>query len=102
MLRRTAPIIVSLVLALGAGHLVGCSNSVKPPPRPVPLDPQTDLTYAPIENDTTSFRVHFYWSGSDDDGQVVAFYYAVDADTALPVTKWKTTTAKDTTFLFLV
>ena len=79
MQRRAASLIVSILLAVGTGYLIGCSSSVKPPPKPVPLDPETELTYAPIENDTTTFRVRFYWNGYDRDGEVVRFYYAVDA-----------------------
>src|SRR5437667_1230638 len=102
MPRRTAPLVLALVIALGMGYLTGCSNSVKPPPRPAPLDPETELVYAPSENDTTAFRVHFYWNGFDRDGEVVGFYFAIDADTALPVTQWKSTSTRDSTFLFAV
>jgi hypothetical protein len=84
--------------------LFAASCSKGPPniAKPNPLDPQTELTFAPIEFDTTAFRVHFYWNGYDDDGEVLRFHYAVDADTALPINQWRTTTAKDTTLLFLV
>jgi len=75
---------------------------VKPPPKPSPLDPETELTYAPIENDTTSFRVRFYWNGYDRDGEVVRFYYAVDVDSLKPIPEWRSTTANDTTFILLV
>lgn len=99
---RAVPAILSLLLALGAGYLLGCSDSVKPPPKHVDQNPETELTFAPIERDTTTFRVHFYWSGYDRDGEVIQFRYAVDADTLLPDTLWHVTTAKDTTILFLV
>jgi hypothetical protein len=102
MQRRAISLIVSLLLAVGTGYLIGCSDSVKPPAKPVPQDPETELTFAPIENDTTTFRVRFFWNGYDRDGEVVRFHYAVDADTMLPIPEWRTTTAKDTTFLFLV
>ncbi|HLF13531.1 MAG TPA: hypothetical protein VI932_01405, partial [Bacteroidota bacterium] len=88
------------LLGIGA-FAAGCSE-VKPPIPPDPKDPETELTFAPIELDTTGFRVHFYWSGFDDDGEVTRFRYAVDADTALDVHQWYSTTAKDTTLLFLV
>ena len=101
-MRRIIPVVLSVVLALGGAYLVGCSNSVSPPATPQPLDPETELTFAPIQFDTTTFRVHFYWNGWDKDGEVVRFYFATDADTALPVTQWHTTTAKDTIFSFLV
>ena len=102
MMRRFAPLLVVLLLFLGAGQLIGCSDPVKPPAKPVPQDPETELTYAPIENDTTTFRVRFYWNGFDRDGEVVRFYFAVDNDSLKPISEWRTTTAKDTTFLFLV
>src|SRR5439155_17191124 len=99
--RRLAPRALLLLLALGATQLIGCSkNSVKP--SAIATDPETVLTLAPIENDTTSFRVHFYWNGYDRDGTVVRYHFAVDADTAQAIPDWRTTTAKDTTFLFLV
>ena len=102
MLYRFAPRVAVLLMVVGAWHLIGCSNSVKPPAKPVRQEPETELTFAPIENDTTSFRVHFYWNGTDLDGEVVRFYFAVDADTAQPITQWHTTSRKDTTLLFLV
>lgn len=99
---RSASRVLALVLALGAGHLIGCSDSVKPPEPPGPQDPETELTFAPLENDTTWFRVHFYWNGTDRDGEVVRFLFAVDADTAQPIPDWRTTTRKDTSLVFLV
>src|SRR6185295_3342624 len=101
-MRRSVLLLVAVLLVLGAGQLIGCSNSVKPPAKPIPTDPETQLTFAPIANDTTSFRVHIYWNGTDLDGEVVRFYFAIDADTTLPIPEWRTTTAKDTVLLFLV
>lgn len=102
MPRRAIPLIVTLILALGAGYLIGCADSVSPPPPPPPQNPETELTFAPIDSDTTSFRVRFFWNGYDKDGEVVRFHFAIDADTSRPITEWTSTTAKDTTFLFLV
>jgi hypothetical protein len=79
-----------------------CSKGPTVPPPPPQQEPQTELTFAPVQYDTTTFRVHFYWNGYDDDGEVMRFHYAVDADTVLPINQWRTTTAKDTTLLFLV
>jgi hypothetical protein len=64
--------------------------------------PETELTYAPIQFDTTSFRIHFFWNGFDDDGEVMRFRFAVDNDTLRPSNEWASTSAKDTTLLFLV
>jgi hypothetical protein len=100
MLHRTAPFVATLLLGLGVGHLIGCSNSAKP--NAAYTDPETELIQAPIENGTTSYRVHFYWNGYDRDGEVVRFYFAVDADTVQPIPQWRTTRARDTTFIFLV
>src|SRR5258706_15828701 len=89
----------------GSGAVLGVASCARGPPFPPPhqpLDPQTELTFAPIEYDTTTFRVHFYWNGFGDDGEVTRFHFAVDADTALPTALWKTTSAKDTILLFLV
>ncbi len=90
-----------LILALIPVAIGGCSDSVKPPPKS-PQYPETELTYGPLGGDTTSYRVRFYWSGHDADGEVVRFSFAIDADTARPVPEWSSTTAKDTTLIFLV
>lgn len=82
--------------------VASCSKGPTVPPKPVPLDPQTELTFAPIQYDTTTFRVHFYWNGFDDDGEVTRFRFAVDLDTLLPPKQWHSTTAKDTILLFQV
>jgi len=96
--------LVALVLCF-LGPLVlgsGCSKGTIAPRRLELSGPQTELTYAPVQYDTTNFRVHLYWSGSENSGEVVRFHYAIDADSLLPINKWRTTTAKDTTLLFLV
>jgi hypothetical protein len=90
-----------LALAIAAAWASGCADSVKPP-RPQESDPETELTYAPVQNDSTYFRVHLYWSGTDHDGEVTGFRFATDADTTLPVTQWRQTTAHDTTLAFPV
>jgi len=90
---------LAIALALAAGWAVGCSNSVKPPSHE-DVDPETQLTYAPVQNDSTYFRVHLYWSGTDADGEVTGFRFATDADTTLPVGQWRLTTAHDTTLAF--
>jgi hypothetical protein len=79
-----------------------CSKAPTPPPKHVSQFPETELTYAPVQYDTTTFRVHFFWTGFDDDGEVKRFHLAVDDDTLRPPAQWPTTTSKDTTLLFLV
>ncbi len=100
--RWTRNLLVTIAL-LGVVGYLGCSKKPTgvntPPP---PLAPETELTYAPLEGDTSSFRVHFFWNGYDRDGEVIRFRYALDADTLKPPSEWISTEAKDTTLLFLV
>ena len=91
--------LMGLVVVLWAAS---CAKAPTPPAKQPDRTPQTELTYAPVQYDTTTFRVHFYWTGYDDDGEVTRFHYAVDSDTLLPIAQWRTTVAKDTTLLFLV
>lgn len=102
MARGSNSLLIVLLSVLVAAGLAGCAKSVKPPPPHQNLAPHTQLTYAPLQGDTASFRVHFYWSGYDNDGEVVRFRFAVDADTSKDPHTWTSTTAKDTTLLFLV
>ena len=98
MIRRLA--LASLFL--GTAFLgTGCSK-VPVQPTPPPQSPETELTYAPVELDTTTFRVHFFWNGYDNDGEVMRFHLAVDADTLPDPRDWPSTTAKDTVLLFQV
>jgi hypothetical protein len=107
MLRRqSAGVLGAFAILLGIALIAGCSKNATAPKKPPPEYPNTDLTYAPVENDTVSFRIHFYWSGYDTDGEVVAFRWIVDPDSAdladKNATNWNRTSAKDTTLLFLV
>lgn len=102
MQRRAVSVLLYLALAVGSAWVSGCGEDVVVPKNHVNLAPETDLTFAPIEADTTSFRVRFYWNGFDKDGEVVQFRYAVDEMDTLPRERWPITTAKDTTFKFLV
>jgi len=86
---------------LGVAGYLGCSKTPTTKVLP-PQAPETELTYAPLQGDTSTFRVHFFWNGYDNDGEVVRFRYAVDADTSRPTSEWTKTTSKDTTLLFLV
>jgi len=100
MVRRLGPLL--LVAGAGLTLAVGCSKAPTPPKKPEASAPETELTFAPVQYDTTAFRVHFYWNAYDNDGEVVSFRYAVDGDSTLPKDQWKQTTAKDTILLFLV
>jgi hypothetical protein len=98
---RAAIFILTFLAAWGVVYLAGCSKVDAPPP-PGPQAPETQLTYAPVDLDTTTFRVHFYWNGSDKDGEVVRYHFAIDQMDTLSVDQWPSTTSKDTTLLFLV
>ncbi len=102
MARGSIRIIVGLAAALILAAWVGCGKKITPPETPPLQNPETELTYAPLEGDTSTFRVHFFWNGYDNDGEVVRFRYALDADTANSPSTWTATTSKDTTLLFQV
>lgn len=93
---------LGLLLPALACLAVACAKSTGPGPRP-PSPPETELTYAPLEGDTSVFRVHLYWNGFDRDGEVVKFRYAIDGDTLEPDrAKWRSTVATDTSLFLLV
>lgn len=93
---------VALWFALSGAVLVGCAKDTTGP-KPRSLAPETELTYAPLQGDTTGFRVHLYWNGYDRDGEVTRFRYAIDSDTLeIDIAKWKLTASRDTTLLLLV
>jgi len=102
-MRRTWIRFVSVLILLTSADLA-CSKDPTAPP----LDgrasqaPETELAYAPLEGDTTSYRVHLYWNGYDRDGEVVRFRFALDADTADAPSTWNVTTATDTVLVFPV
>ena len=88
-----------LAVALGGG---GCGKS--PASSLVQnLRPTVALSFAPVVNDSVSYSVRINWFGSDGDGQVVGFQYAVDPP-ASPVpgndTVWVNTTSSDLALFF--
>lgn len=92
----------ALPFGLSAVVLVGCAKDAAGP-QSRSFAPETELTYAPLQGDTAGFRVHLFWNGFDRDGEVKRFRYAIDSDTLESNTaKWKSTTALDTTLVFLV
>jgi hypothetical protein len=103
MIRHILKLVPVLLLAAVAALFAGCSKDNAAGPIPAKQNPETELTYAPLQGDTAGYRVHLYWNGYDSDGEVVRYRYAIDSDTLEPDhTKWKTTSAKDTTLLLLV
>jgi hypothetical protein len=101
-IRSSPRLAAALSLALLAAFIVGCSKE-STGPRPQSAAPETELTYAPLEGDTASFRVHLFWNGFDRDGQVTRFRYAIDSDTLeIDRAKWKSTASHDTMLLLPV
>lgn len=93
--------LISVLFLIAMAAVAGCGKDPTPV-TPQALHPETELTFAPLEGDTASYRIHFFWNGYDTDGEVTQFRFALDADTAKPFSEWTPTTAKDTTLLFLV
>jgi hypothetical protein len=92
-----------LSLALVAALFAGCGKDAPTGAAPPRLAPETELTFAPLQGDTAGYRVRIFWNGFDKDGEVVQFRFAIDDDTLeTDMSKWKITTAKDTTLLLLV
>lgn len=116
-----------LALSLAAG--LGCRKPLTPN-IDRNLAPETWITAAPLDTltvkdnfgrpignptaTTIPVRFHLYWAGSDKDGAVVGFYYAVVETTATPTDgvfadlpgpkpgDYRFTTKTDTTFVFTV
>lgn len=88
---------------LGLALLTGCAKDV------VRLDknrpPRTFIVAAPLDStgnaqaSGTTYRVHLYWRGEDDDGYVVGFLWAFD-DSSLSAFRY--TTKTDSIFELLV
>jgi len=123
---------VRVVLCLLALSLAASSGCRKPltPNIDRNVAPETWITAAPLDTltlknqygqpigrpDPTTIPVsfHLYWAGSDRDGAVAGFYYAVVETTAVPVDgfydplpgpqpgQYRFTTKTDTTFVFTV
>jgi len=93
---RTARVLIPLlVVLLSAYAFSGCGDtggSLNPN-----MPPDTYLSGRPPEVEPTSYRIRFNWYGTDADGVIENFYYAVDdtSDTA-----WTPPTTTDTTLVF--
>ena len=92
-----------LVFAAFLGGLAGCAKDI------VPLDtnrpPRTFIVAAPIDSagvgeaSRSSYRVHLYWRGEDDDGYVVGFLWAFDDSS---FSNFRYTTKTDSIFELVV
>jgi hypothetical protein len=100
---RRAVSAVSLAAAILAVLLFGCREEVV-----TDIDrnlaPDTYLTGVPAESTTTVYHLHLFWHGSDTDGKVVGYEYAVTD--SLPVDEdslgYVYTTRTDSIFIFQV
>lgn len=126
---RLSARVVLCVLVMSLAAVSGCRKPMTPAidrneaPETwitaAPLDTLTikDQFGRPIENPSPTeipVRFHLYWAGSDKDGAVAGFYYAVVETTAVPVDgffaplpgpkpgQYSFTTKTDTTFVFTV
>ncbi len=67
----------------------------------VGMPPTVEFVLAPAEGDTVNYVQRFRWAGSDLDGTVDHFLYAIDPGVAQPDTYWVQTTATTQTIFFL-
>lgn len=82
MTRRRESLLASsaLLLLLSLTLLYGC-RAYDPQPPVINRAPDTYVTGGPGETTGTSFTRHMYWYGSDIDGEVVQFIYAITDST---------------------
>jgi len=103
--KRASNIVIFVTAVLLLGVYIGCSEDVFIGTPKDNKQPEVWLSSGPIEGDTTSYQIHFYWGGWDPDGEIDFFeFIVVDAtdlgygfnpeDTA-GVEKWSTTNAYD-------
>ncbi|MCA9759886.1 MAG: hypothetical protein KDA27_29080, partial [Candidatus Eisenbacteria bacterium] len=84
------------------GVLGGCREQTE-----LPIDrnapPETVLTGAPGDSQTAFYTVHLFWSGFDEDGEVVGYEWAVTESLPDPDTiEYRYTTRTDSVFRFSV
>jgi hypothetical protein len=100
--KRYLQIAAAMVMGLVA-LVAGCSDSVYTGIKESNKAPEVWLSSGPVEGDTTSYQVHFYWGGWDPDGEIDHFEFVVcdgdpigfnPADTT-GLDKWFTTASYD-------
>lgn len=98
-------LVVTWVVALGLTGL-GCREDAG-----IPIDtnlaPETVITGAPGDSQTSFYRVRVFWNGSDRDGDVVGFEWAItdsipDGEVLEQRLRENYTTRSDSTFIFPV
>ncbi len=82
MARRSESLLAffALLLLLSLTLLYGC-RAFDPEPPVINRAPQTYVTGAPAETTGTGFTRHMFWYGTDTDGEVVQFIYAITDST---------------------
>lgn len=82
MARRSESVFafLALLLLLSLTLLYGC-RAYDPEPPIINRAPQTYITGAPAETTGTGFTRHMFWYGTDVDGEVVRFIYAITDST---------------------
>ena len=90
----------ALVIALGCSEdtLMGVRSENRPP--------EVWLSSGPVEGDTTSYQVHFYWGGWDPDGEISGFEYVIapgnpfgfNREDTTGLDKWRHTASYDSVF----
>ncbi len=100
--RRGIP--VWLALAAAAAWWAGCTNDPFDPSSVPNQRPVARIFVTPVAGDslnpTSYFRRTFHWSGTDEDGFVVAYYVSIETQVG-EAAPWDTTTRTDTTMTFV-
>jgi hypothetical protein len=67
------------------------------------LPPETVLTGVPADSSTNFYQLHLFWNGSDQDGEVVGYDWAITDSLPPPdAIPWRYTTRTDSIFTFPV
>ena len=77
VVRRVQYSMLGVLAAVVASGLYGCAEESAPHPLP----PEVEITSGPVEGGTVSYAILIAWEGSDPDGFVEHFEYAVDPPT---------------------
>lgn len=67
---RVATLVSSILFTILLAMLLGCSEDVYIGDLGTNKQPTVHVTNGPVEGDTVSYQVHFYWLGYDEDGTV--------------------------------
>ncbi len=96
--RRISYLLLFFTLAISA-----CTNSFFTGPENINKPPEIWLTSGPVEGDTLFYKIHFYWSGWDPDGEIAWFELAVADGNPVDTTgveSWTRTLKHDSVMTF--